>query len=337
MILVNNNGDWLHTWPILDHASWDGLTLADLVFPSFLLIAGVSIPLALAGQLAKGKTKGQLLQKGAIRALKIFGIGLALNLTWNADWETFRLLGVLQRIGICYLVGVAFYLYLPKWAWWVYIVFSGLLSYFLLSVMDATGTGALYAAADGLVLGAHTYQTSTPLDPEGLLSTLTAIGTILLGMSVGQIRLTMPGSFAKRVAWFGFAIVALGMVVHLKFVPINKTLWTPSFVLVTGGLTVLLLALLSWYEAVRGKQLLPKVFVAAGANPLAIYVLAELGAHLWRYRFMPDRNIKSTLIEAFGRVSPYLYFNSLVYSLCIVSVFLGIGWLLYKKGIVIKV
>jgi len=266
MLLVNDAGDWGHVYAPLEHAAWNGCTPTDLVFPLFLFIVGVSITLA-----------GPATPRAVIgRALRIVALGLALHAVahWAIGTREFRPMGVLQRIGVCY--GVAGLLALQTRARTQWLVFWALLGgYAALLVWGGpvTKAGKLASRVDTALLGrfAYEFDTATGLghDPEGLLATLPAIATTLLGVRAGAwLR---RGSM--RTLWAAAAIALLLGAVWAPWLPLNKQLWTPSFVLWSGGWALVALGLAHTLVDRWGVPPLGRVF---GVNAIAAYAGAWL-------------------------------------------------------------
>ena len=286
MILVNNAGDWSHVYAPLRHAEWHGFTPTDLVFPSFLFIAGVSIPLALGKRRARGDATGSIVTKVVWRALVIVALGVLLNAfpIVGRDVATLRLPGVLQRIGLCYLAASLIYLFTGLRGQ-VLLVVGLLLGYWAaMTWIPVPGVGAgdlsrphnLAAWVDRALLGHHIYKPD--YDPEGLLSTLPAIATTLIGVLTGRWLALAGRSTAEKVAGVfaaGAVLVFLGTVWGGVF-PINKALWTSSFVLYAGGLSLTILGLCAWLIEVEGARRWAWPFVAFGSNAIAAYVLSGL-------------------------------------------------------------
>jgi predicted acyltransferase len=271
MLLVNNPGDWGHVYAPLLHADWHGFTPTDLIFPLFLFIVGVSISLALGRQLEKGIAPGTLLRPVLGRALRIVGLGLLLHLCawWAFDLQHYRVMGVLQRIGLCYLATAAVMLWLSARAQWVLIVIL-LLGYWALLTAGGSFEPLINLAsrADTVMLGVHVYQydptTGQGHDPEGLVSTLGALATTLLGLRAGDwLR-----KGRLRTLWLATPVLLVLGAAWAQWLPLNKHLWTPSYVLWTGGLACGLLALCHWRVDQRGWPPLGRAF---GVNAIAAY------------------------------------------------------------------
>ena len=287
MILVNNPGDWGHVYPPLRHAEWHGFTPTDLVFPSFLLIAGVAIPLALGKRRARGESDGAILAKVFRRSLLIFALGLFLNaFPFDRPVSTLRVPGVLQRIALCYFAAALIYL---KTGWRAQAVGVAALLVGYWAVLtwvpvpggragDLTRPNNLAAWVDRGLMPGHTYKAD--YDPEGLLSTLPAIATTLIGVLAGHWLGSARRGAAERVAGVfaaGTVLLYAGWFWDSSF-PVNKALWTSSFVLLTAGLSLQILGLCAWLIEIEGVKRWAWPFLAFGANPIAAYVLSGLGA-----------------------------------------------------------
>lgn len=290
MILVNNPGSWSHVYAPLLHAKWHGCTPTDLIFPFFLFIVGVAIELSLGGQLKKGTPKGFLLRKSLIRALKLIGLGLLLTAIPYFDLAHLRFPGVLQRIGLVYFISTVMYLYWSPKA----LVFSSgilLIGYWLcMTFIPVAGIGPanlepgtnLAAWIDQQVLTGHMWSQTKTWDPEGLFSTLPAIVTCLLGVACGKI-LTGNSSHKARLTKWGIAGVTLvfGGLAWSLFFPLNKALWTSSFVLYTAGWAFLGLAACYWILDVKGWKKWSLPFVIYGMNAITVFFLSGVIAKLF--------------------------------------------------------
>jgi predicted acyltransferase len=278
MLLVNDAGDWDHVHPWLEHSAWHGCTPADFVFPFFLFIVGVSITLSLAPQLEAGADPAGFARKVAWRGLRIVLLGMALSATawWSfGQAHAYRPMGVLQRIGVCFAVGgwVAIYLRsaAAQWA----LAAAVLLGYWAL--LAATGPFEpgvnLADHIDSGLLGAHAYlydaASGQGRDPEGLLSSVPALATVILGMRAGA---WLRAGRMRALVAAGVLAMLVGGAWSLVF-PLNKQLWSSSFVLWTGGLAMLALALAHALVDRRGWPALGRSF---GHNAIAAYALSWL-------------------------------------------------------------
>jgi predicted acyltransferase len=323
MILVNTAGMFREQYAPLRHAEWHGWTITDTVFPSFLWIVGVSIALA------RPKPVGTILRRGAI----LFGLGLFLYGVPQFDVSTWRILGVLQRIAICYVAAALIHQWFGVraqmiWTAALLVVYSVLMAQ---GGMDVEGNVA--HAVDRMMLGAHNYAETKTWDPEGVVSTLPAIATALFGLLAGYL-VKSPRVLAERTTWLflaGNALVVAGLVLN-GWMPINKKLWTTSFSVFMAGLDFAALAACLWLIDGRGYQRAARPFVIFGMNAIAMYMLSELGEVLltmtgWRMAiynallapWMPARNA------------------SLVYSLAYTALMFVAAYAMYRRQWFVRV
>jgi predicted acyltransferase len=287
MVLVNNAGDGNNSYAPLQHSQWNGWTITDVVFPTFLFIVGIAITLSLGSRIERGLPKSSLILPVVRRSLILYALGLLVYLYPHFDFSTMRVMGVLQRIGICYLIASLIYLQTSgRTGWMVACIGLLLASYWLLmTLVPVPGFGAgrldvegnLAHYVDRVVLGTHNYRSTKTWDPEGIVSTLPAIATALFGVLAGGVLR------AKRTLWermtilfvIGNALLAAGLICNI-WLPINKKLWTSSFCLFMAGLAYVLLAMFVYFVDERGCQRWFKPFVILGRNAIVIYMLSEL-------------------------------------------------------------
>lgn len=343
MILVNHPGDWSAVYASLLHANWNGCTLADLVFPFFLFIVGVATTFAFARRREAGHETRQLYVRIVRRAALLVLLGIVLNAVDVAPAIGYvRLPGVLQRIGVVYLI-VAFIvlntrvrgrivaiavLVVAHWALLRFVPFGGYAAGTLLP--DAN----LSSYIDRAVFGRHTL--SALGDPEGLLATLPSVATALCGNVTG-VWLRAETSSESRIVGLavGGTLVALAGIAWSATLPLNKHLWTGSFVLYTGGLSALVLA--ACYAAIDagGLERWSRPFVWLGVNPLAIYFASEFVGHLL------ERTVKWQIFwNGFVPLLGHAFSDelaSLAMACCTVAVWTAIAGLLYRRGIRIQV
>jgi predicted acyltransferase len=283
MVIVNTPGDWGNVyWPLL-HAEWHGWTPTDLIFPFFVFIVGVSIVLSKKSTGAMGPV--------VRRAAVIFGLGLLLALYPRFDFSTVRIMGVLPRLALCYLAAVLLYRLISgrdeRTRLSVVLGTAGalLVGYWILLTVvpvpggqagDLTASHDLGAWIDRTVLGeAHLWRQSKTWDPEGLLSTLPAIATALTGIAAGTVLMSTQDS--SRKLWIlltaGLALTVVGQLWGLSF-PINKNLWTSSYVLFTSGLAAIFLACCYWIVDLRLQRTIARPFVVMGVNALVLFVVS---------------------------------------------------------------
>ncbi len=350
MILVNNPGSWGHVYAPLAHAQWNGLTPTDLVFPFFMFIMGISTYISLK------KYNFGFSRDAALKILKrtvvIFAIGLGLS--WFAKFlysgspvtafEQIRILGVMQRLALCY-GATAIIALLMKHKHIPYLIAVLLIGYFVILI---TGNGFEYnetnilSVVDRTILGeAHMYR-DHGIEPEGLLSTIPAIAHVLIGFCVGRLMMEVKeiDEKLKRLFLVGTILTFSGFLLSYGC-PINKKIWSPTFVLTTCGLASSFQALLIWIIDVKGYQKWSRFFESFGVNPLFIYVLAGvLSVVLGVIRFPYGDGMISLHGFVYNVVlQPLLgdYPASLAFALLFVGINWFVGYILYKKKIYIKI
>lgn len=367
MIVVNDPGTWAHVYAPLRHAEWHGCTPTDLVFPFFLFIVGVSLWFSFSkfNQRLTPDLTFKILKRTAL----IFLIGLALNAYpfFGKDWSALRIMGVLQRIALAYGLGAFLCVLVPR-IWLAFV--AGLMLAVYWTLLHLGGTGDPYALETNLVrtldiallTEAHLYKGfGIPFDPEGLLGTLSASVTVILGYltgsliaqynqpSVGETSLDDHAAESPNtqynlvydLLWYGTSLGAAGLLWGLAF-PINKPLWTSSYALYAGGLAMIFLALCVWALDIRGWTRAAKPFLVFGANPLFAFVLSGLlvktlalikytdaagevhGAAHWVYQ------------NIFYRIDA-AELGSLLYALFYTAVIWAVCWVLYRRKIFIKI
>ena len=359
MILVNNNGDEVRAYWPLKHAAWNGFTPTDLVFPTFLFLVGISTVFSTASRLAQGATRQSLFLHVVRRSIILFLLGLVVNSFPFFHLSTMRFYGVLPRIAICYLIVASLYLISPGWRGKAALAVVSLAGYWILMrFVPVPGYGVpghdiplldrdanLTAWLDRHIFTAsHLYERTR--DPEGLLSTIPALATALLGLLTG-IWLRTQRSLAQKISGIaiaGLTGVLLGSLWNLTF-PINKKLWTSSYVLFAGGLSLLLLALsltiVDLPERNAGKQdrsRLLKPFFIFGTNAIAAYVFSELmAAALVSIHLNSGLNLQQYFYQSILRAVPNIAFASLLYSILFVVVCWLFVAVLYRRKIFLKI
>jgi predicted acyltransferase len=353
MVLVNNPGTWGAIYPPLEHAKWDGWTFTDTIFPFFVFIMGIAIPIALEKRKAAGQVGGGLYLKLLQRTASLFGLGLFLAFfpfyNWmKADWihlGELRIMGVLQRLALCYLFASLLFLWLPTRAL-IAAAFALLLGYWGLMVVggDLTPEGNFSGVIDRMILGPHMWKGSEFFDPEGLLSTLPAIATCLFGVMTGQLVMAKRGDTDKVAEMFvwGFALLALGWMCS-AFFPINKNLWSSSYSVFMSGLAMCVLAACYWVIDIKGWKAWTGPFVVFGVNALALFVGSGMLGRL--LNMIPGGtdaegklvSLKNTIYEGVFAPLASPMNASLLFAVCFIGLWLFLMWLLYRKRIFIKV
>ena len=344
MILVNSPGNE-HAYAPLEHAEWHGCTPTDLVFPFFLFIVGTAIVFSLARRKESGAASlGPLFKRFAV----LFGLGLLLNAIPNWHPASLRILGVLQRIALCYMACALLFLKTGPRAQICAAVLL-LAGYWLALTRlpwpghvtgDLSQQGCLASMLDRFLLGPHTFHQG-PFDPEGVLSTLPAVATTILGMLAGY-WLRGPRTRPQK-AWglviAGAAAAAAGWLWGLWF-PLNKSLWTSSYALFTAGLACGTVALCYWLADIKGWRAWGKPFEVLGVNAIAAYVLPILMLKALVYTRWPG---------LFGDVQPRVWLcgrvfgtwlsavnASLAFALCYVALWTAVFWVFYRKRVFFK-
>jgi predicted acyltransferase len=348
MIMVNTPGSWAYVYPPLLHAKWHGCTPTDLVFPFFLFIVGVSMWYSFK-KFEKGITKKGLI-KVFRRFLIIFLLGLFLNAYPKFNFENLRFLGVLQRIAIAYLIGALLCMQFDTKKL-LYIIGGILLGYWALLYFG--GSGDVYSLAtnfareiDLAVFGEnHIYKGfGIPFEPEGLIASIPAVATVLLGYISGRLIERSGGTSKaiKKLAIYGAVLIVVGWFWGFIF-PINKALWTSTYVLFAGGLAMVFLGILLWIIDEKGIKKWSNPFIHFGMNPLFIFVFSGLYVKTIIYL------IKTT--DASGEAVngyKYLYTNifvpiggnmngSLLFAIAHIVFFWLLVYVLYKRKIFIKI
>jgi len=331
MIIVNTPGDGRHAYGPLNHSQWDGWTITDVVFPSFVWIVGVAMTLS------RTRTLGQVLRRAAI----LYALGVMMYGFPYYDLHTIRLLGVLQRIGICYAAAGTIYLTTSLRGQIAWII--GLLSSYWLIMMLAPvpgyGAGHLDVErnfahyVDSMVLGSHNYAHTRTWDPEGIVSTLPAIATMLFGVMAGHL-LRVRRELAERTTWMflmGNLLMAAGMICNV-WMPINKKLWTTSFSLFMAGLDFVIFAMCLWLIDGRGYQRMVRPLVIMGMNAIVVYLASEMVEETlsllgWRER----------LYEAVFAPLASPYNASLLYAVVYTLAMYGIAYGMYRRGWFVRV
>lgn len=351
MILVNNPGQWDAIYPPLKHAQWHGATPTDLIFPFFLFIVGVSISFSLSTKKFYENGHTSLILKLLKRSLILFGLGLFLHLFPSFDFSTVRIPGVLQRIAIVFFACAVLYLKLGVRSQ-AYIMAALLLSYwFLMTLVPVPGVGYsslepgtnLAAWLDNALLHGHLWKQTKTWDPEGILSTLPAIATGISGMLAGQ-WLRFDTEPARKIVWL-FVVANIAIVTGLVWdwiFPINKTLWTSSFVLYTSGIALHFLAMCYWLIDVQGYTKWTKPFVVFGVNAITVFFLSGLVPRILNLIKVAGTDGQQTDLRSYlynALFTPYLSSinASLASALIFVLIWLGILWIMYNKRIIIKV
>ncbi len=376
MLLVNDPGTWSAIFPPLEHAEWNGWTPTDLIFPFFLFIVGITTHLSMTARRARGDDDAALVKQILRRGIIIYLLGFAMAMFPFYQWgditslpnatawdrvvfriEHVRILGVLPRIAIVYMVAGLLTLKTTL-KQQIVIIATLLLGYwFAMTLIPVPGEGTigaqllhthdrnLAAYLDRLILGTnHTWTGSVTFDPEGPMSTIPAIATAMLGVIAGRWIALKEKPLLERISGL-FAVGAIGMMIGLMWnwsFPINKNLWTSSYVVFTAGMASVALATIMWIVDYCRVKWWTKPFVVFGVNPIVAFVgsgvMARLIYTLWHVSY----NGKSTAVQDAIYQSVFLPWlpprvASLAFALTFVLFWYGILLVLYRRKIILKV
>ena len=359
MIMVNNNGG-SGSWGFMNHADWNGLTATDLVFPTFVFVMGVSVVFAIESRLARGATRGQLMRHTVQRAVILCLLGIVVNSFPFFELEHMRFYGVLQRIAVCYLAVSLLYLWNQRaWPIAAALVIALAGYWVLLRWVPVPGAGMpgrdvpfmdvrqnLVSWLDRQLFPYHLYRDAPDhnlRDPEGLLSDLPAIGTALMGMLTGIWLRTRRSIPAKARGWprRPSRSLALGYLWALWF-PLNKNMWTSSYVLVAGGYSLALVTLAFWAVEQKGWRTgWTWVWLVFGSNAIAAYMFSELLPGVLLNIHFTSAGKRTDVIafvfeHVFARI-PDPGWAAFAYSVSFTAVCFVPVWMLYRRRIFLKV
>ncbi len=363
MVLVNNPGDWAHIYPPLRHAAWHGWTFTDWIFPFFLFIVGVSLTLSTTRSVNAGAKRQTILLQLWRRALIIILIGLALNFIPSFSFETLRYPGVLQRIGLCIVIAAPIVLWCRArgqgvWAVALMAIYAAVM--LLVPVPDVNGVigSARFepgrdvgAFVDRLLMSGHLWAQAKTWDPEGLLGTLPAVSGVLFGAITGLWfqSTTLP---AAKTVWMmaaGLTALLMGVVLDSALMPINKSLWTPSYTVFMTGWALLLFALCYWLIDACDVDRIRAWFVwfskpleIFGVNALFIFAFSGLIARLLGHLKMQTDaattvSVKSWLFAGLGPLPLSPVDASLLFAVLFNALMLLLAWVLWRNNIFVKV
>jgi predicted acyltransferase len=341
MIVVNDPGSWSYIYAPLKHADWHGATPTDLVFPFFLFIVGVSISLSLS----KRKVSGNLYFKIVKRSIIIFLLGIFLALFPSFDFENLRIVGVLQRIAIVYLVCAVLYLntsfstqlkigiglLIVYWITMMFVPFSG-------NLAGTLEPGNNFAAwVDSFIVPGRMYQETW--DPEGFYSTIPSIATGITGMLCGKMILNTNNSLKDKIIklfYWGILILIAGHFWDYIF-PINKHIWTSSYVLFSSGLGMIILAMSMWIIDEKKHTSNIKFGLVFGSNAIVAYVLHGIVWRLFQIPIISGVGLQKLWMDTGINLGLPAKFVSLDWAVFYTVVIYFIVYQLYKKKIFIKI
>jgi predicted acyltransferase len=351
MILVNNPVDWDYAYSQLRHASWNGWTFTDMIFPFFLFIIGVSLTFSFEHRRQKGDTDAKLMLQVARRTLVLFVLGVVLTNFPRFDPSNFRIPGVLQRIALCYFFAALIFLK-SGFRGQVFWTIGLLTSYWLMLILipvPGIGPGVLEPGKnlptyiDSILLRNHLWSNYVPWDPEGIGSTIPAIASTLFGVLAGhwlRSEYSMETKTSRMLA-VGLMLLAFGWISSF-WLPINKGLWTSSYSIFMAGWALVCFAVLYWIVDVKGYERWSKPFAIYGKNAIAAYILSialdGLMTHI-RLKGPTGRHVKLKMY-AFDHFFIKLggpNGDSLLYSISFVLVIFAIVWIMYRKRWFLKI
>lgn len=350
MILVNNPGTWSAIYPPFEHAKWHGLTPTDLIFPFFLFIVGMSITFAYTKKKEHGITV-DIYKKIISRTLKLIGLGLILAGFMIAppffkDLSTLRLPGVLQRIGVVFFISSILFLYANLRVLLGVFIFILIGYWYIMTQMPIDGIVPLltkesnFASVVDLKILTVDHMWKTLYDPEGILSTIPAIATTIFGMFLGMILLDKKKTELKKLSLFviiGVIALVVGYAWSAYF-PLNKALWTSSYVLVTGGWASLIYALIYYVADILGHSDWGKPAIIFGSNAITVFFMSGIVARLFGMIKLPNGNsIHGNLYDILSSIVTIPKLSSLIYAIFVIVFYYFVALLMYRKKIFIKV
>ena len=341
MILVNYPGSYVYMYPPLTHAKWNGITPTDFIFPFFIFIVGVSVALSFSRQVASAKPRKEMVKKILIRGVKIYAIGYFLHYLPELDFTKIDLFGVLQRIAVVYVVCALLFLYTNRKTQ-IYISAGILITYWITMSFISTdaflaGTmepGVNFAAwfdrlfFSAKMMGKHGWNS------EGLYSTFPSIVTGITGMLAGHLIIKRKITENTVILLLAAGIVCLlaGSIWDWQF-PINKKLWTSSYVLYTSGWAAVALALSLYFIDIKGfkSNLVARYGIIFGSNAIAIYVMGDIFETIYKYSHIHDFVYNGLSNLGMSEVNA-----SLIWSLFSVGSCFLVAWYLYRKQLFFK-
>lgn len=350
MILVNNPGSWKYIYAPFKHAEWHGWTYTDTIFPFFLFIVGVSITFALSKRLEITQSRSLVYKKIISRTLIIFGIGLFLNTFPFFHLSSIRIMGVLQRIALCYLFASIIFINTSKrgqFAWaiallMVYWVFMALFAVPEVGAGSYVKNENFAAYIDRFILSGHMWSQSKTWDPEGLFSTLPAISTTLFGVLTGYLlksKLSAKKKIRNMIGW-GIVGIVIGYIWSL-WLPINKSLWTSSYSVLMAGLALIVLAFCYFIIDVKGYKKVALPCVIFGMNAIAMFVLSIfIAKFLYIIKIITDDgtvSLQSFIYTNFFQSIFGNYLGSFLFAIIFILLLYIVALVLYKNKIFIKV
>ena len=360
MILVNNAGDWSHVYPALGHAEWNGWTPTDLVFPFFLFIIGAAMPFSFTKRIARGESRGRLVKHVLVRSLILIALGMLLSGIPDFNFSHRLILNVLQRIGLIYLLSGVIYLYTDIVSQAVVAVACIAIYWILMLYIPVPGYGAGVLAPVGnmwwyvdkvvlqgwhqhlLVVGQYRLHHA-----EGILSIIPSISTVLIGSLTGHYLRSKRSDIEKAAGMLvaGNIGLIIGAVMSIWF-PINKLLWSSSYVVFTAGFAMEVLGVCYWIVDVKGVKKWTQPFLVFGSNAITSFFLSTFVALILDIVFVSAMSpagavVRESLKDVFYRAvfAPLAssYNASLLYSIFYLVFWYGVMYVFYRKRVFIKI
>lgn len=349
MILVNNPGDWSHVYPALAHVAWNGWTPTDLIFPFFLFIMGTAIPFSYEKRIARGEGKGKLMRHVVTRALLLFAIGMFLTGIPDFNYSHKLILDVLQRIGVIYLISGTLYL-ITDVKWQVVVAVAGIVIYWILMLfVPVPGYGAgvltpignMWWYVDRILLHGWHYHA------EGILSLIPSVSTVFLGILTGHFLRTKRSGIEKAAVMLvagNFGLV-IGVIMAIWF-PINKLLWSSSYVVFTAGFALEMLGVCFYLIDVKGYKSWTQPFLVFGSNAITSFFLSTfvallldlIGVSVLASGGVAVReSLKTYIFNAIFSPIASAYNASALYAIVYVIIWYGVMYVFYKRRIFIKI
>lgn len=346
MFLVNFPGNWDHVFAPLEHSEWWGISFTDLIAPFFLFTIGVSIALAYTKRREAGIKPHRMYKKLFIRALKIFAVGMFLNLLGiidNFSWEELRWTGTLHRISIVFLACGLLFLH-TNWQIQVILGSVVLVLYWLAMTLIPTPGYDTAMLEPGINLAAWVDQQWLPgkmwqgtWDPEGILSTLPSIVTGITGMLAGKLLISKRPIEAKvnMLFFWGFIAFVIGIAWNWSF-GLNENLWTSSFVLFTSGMAALTLAASIYIIDMKGNKKWAQIGVIYGMNAITVYVLADMMEIIFYGLPIGGESLNTYFFNGFTSIGMAPKVASMLYAIIYVGINFIPALILFKRKIFIK-
>jgi predicted acyltransferase len=344
MIIVNDPGSWDHVYTPLLHADWNGLTPTDYIFPTFVFIVGVSIVLSLTKQGDRGMSRNQLVKKILWRSIKIYLLGIFLWLWPSFNFNQIRWVGVLPRIAFVFMICALLFLYTKRKTQVIIASVILVLYWLVLKYVPLPGIGMPDLSEPGKNWANYIDQLYLPgylwkqtWDPEGILSSFPALATGILGMMAGFILVSKADLKNKLIKLFLMAgtLLVLGDVFQY-LMPINKSIWSSSFVLMTGGISCLLLALFVYWVDMKAHANRFKMARVFGMNAIFAYTLGGIFYTFFYSKKIWGISLSATFVEQASSAGIAPKFASLIYALLYVLIIWIPTYQLYKRKIFIK-